>query len=138
MPPRVSTPVARPGSDANAAVRHPESGSDASNVNDPRTLTRAAVGGTKSARQHGPDVRSANVSWPDGTAQVSTGPETPFDALTAAVTELGYRIGLAETAPAGMERQLLEVALDALAEVHNPVKRSGRRLQTAIIGTGDT
>lgn len=90
----------------------------------------------ENALQKVPGVRSAKVSWPDGTAQVSTGPETPLHDLTAAVVKPGYRIEFAENAPAGSEPQLIEEALRALAEVHDPEARTGPPLKIAIIGTG--
>ncbi len=41
-------------------------------------------------------VRSAQVSYPNGTAQLAVAPDTPLAALTAAVATLGYRAALAD------------------------------------------
>ncbi|TXH74010.1 mercury(II) reductase [Thiobacillus sp.] len=51
----------------------------------------------KEALEKVPGVRSADVSYPKGTAQLAADPGTPLDALTAAVAGLGYRAALADT-----------------------------------------
>ena len=50
----------------------------------------------KEALQKVPGVRSAEVSWPKGTAQLATEPGTSPGALTAAVAGLGYKATLAD------------------------------------------
>lgn len=82
------------------------------------------------------DLTSAKGSWSERSAQVSVGPAMALHALTASVTELGFRIVLAESAPAGLERELIEDALIALGEVHNPEEGSGGSLHIAVVGNG--
>ena len=43
-----------------------------------------------------PGVRSAQVSYPKGTAKLTLAPDTPMTALVAAVTVLGYRARVAD------------------------------------------
>ena len=53
----------------------------------------------KEALEKVPGVRSALVSCPQGMAQLAFEPDTPLDALTAAVARLGYRATLADAPP---------------------------------------
>ncbi|MDE2344061.1 MAG: mercury(II) reductase, partial [Betaproteobacteria bacterium] len=81
----------------------------------------------KEALEKVPGVQSAVVSYPEGTAEVTTLSDTPSNALIATVTELGYKAVLAE-AP--------------LSEERNGMSAAGKRgggglpLQVAIIGSG--
>ncbi|RTL46679.1 MAG: mercuric reductase, partial [Burkholderiales bacterium] len=44
----------------------------------------------RQALEQVPGVRSAQVSYPKGTARLTLAPDTPMTALVAAVTALGY------------------------------------------------
>ncbi|MBI1283308.1 MAG: mercury(II) reductase [Thiobacillus sp.] len=57
----------------------------------------------KAALEKLPGVHAANVSYPNGSAQLDIEPGTPSEALTAAVTGLGYRATLAD-APDSTDR----------------------------------
>ncbi len=90
----------------------------------------------KEALQKVPGVRSAEVSYPKGTAQLATEPGTSPEALTAAVAGLGYKATLADAPPAATRDGLLEKALGALGGFRKPGSGSGQPLNIAVIGTG--
>lgn len=85
----------------------------------------------KDALENVPGVRSAFVSYPNGTAQLTTAPGTSSDALTAAVAGLGYRVALADVAPMEERAGLFDQARDRPAGG----ERAGG-LRIAIIGSG--
>jgi mercuric reductase len=85
----------------------------------------------KEALEKVPGVRSAVVSYPKGTAQLTTEPGTSPDALTAAVAGLGYRVTLAEAPPAEKRGGPLDKALGWLG---GGDKAGGLRI--AVIGSG--
>ena len=90
----------------------------------------------KDALQKVPGVRTAQVSWPKGTAQLATEPGTSPEALTAAVAGLGYQATLADAPPAATHGGLPEKVRDTSGGLHKPDAGSGPPLNIAVIGTG--
>ena len=90
----------------------------------------------KGALQKVPGVRSAQVSWRKGTAQLAAEPGTSPEALTAAVTGLGYQATLAAAPSAAMRDALPEKVLETLGGLRKPGAGSGPPLNIAVIGTG--
>jgi len=74
----------------------------------------------ETALEQVPGVHAANVSYSNGTAQLDIEPDTPFEALTAAVAALGYRAALA----------------DVPASPVSGDKARGDELHIAVIGSG--
>ena len=90
----------------------------------------------KQALQKVSGVRSAEVSWPAGTAQLATAPGTSPAALIAAVTGLGYQATLTDAPPATAAGGLSEKVREALGGLHKPGSGSEHPLNIAVIGTG--
>ncbi|MDP1925245.1 MAG: mercury(II) reductase [Thiobacillus sp.] len=74
----------------------------------------------ETALEQVPGVHAANVSYSNGTAQLDIEPDTPLEALTAAVAALGYRAVLA----------------DVPASPVSGDKARGDELHIAVIGSG--
>ncbi|KDP87204.1 mercuric reductase [Cupriavidus sp. SK-3] len=89
----------------------------------------------KDALEKVPGVRSAVVSYLKGTAQIAAEPDTSPEALTAAVTGLGYRAMLADAPPAQKRGSLLDTALSGLG-AGEPAGGEGSALRIAVIGSG--
>jgi mercuric reductase len=95
----------------------------------------ACAAHVEQALEQVPGVRSARVSYPDGTAQLAMAGDTPLSALTSAVASLGYRAVLADPpAPApgaGLPGK-------ARAWLGATPKASGKAggLHVAVIGSG--
>ena len=89
----------------------------------------------KEALETVPGVQSAVVSYANGTAQLTTQPGTPPDALTAAVAGLGYRATLADAPPTSTPGGLLGKMREWLG---SDDKASGddNALHVAVIGSG--
>lgn len=87
----------------------------------------------KAALENLPGVRSANVSYPKGRAEIETDPDVGLEPLAAAVTALGYRarFTVAPAQPAGPVDK-------ALGWLGAGVKRDGgeQPLHVAVIGSG--
>ena len=90
----------------------------------------------KQALQNVSGVRSAQVSWPEGTAQLATAPGTSPAALIAAVTGLGYQATLSDAPPAMTTGGLPEKAREALGGLRKRGSGSEQPLNIAVIGTG--
>ncbi len=90
----------------------------------------------KDALQKVPGVRTAQVSWPKGTAQLATEPGTSPEALTAAVAGLGYQATLADAPSAATHGGLPEKVRDTSGGLRKPGAGSGPPLNIAVIGTG--
>ncbi len=82
-----------------------------------------------------PGVRSAVVSYPQGTAQLDFEPGTPLDALTAAVAGLGYRATPADAPPAEKQAGLLDKSPGWLGG-KDKAGGSESALHIAVIGSG--
>ena len=89
----------------------------------------------KEALEKVPGVRSALVSYPQGMAQLALEPDTPLDALTAAVARLGYRATLADAPPTEKQAGLLDKALGWLGG-KDKSGGSENALHIAVIGSG--
>ena len=89
----------------------------------------------KEALEKVPGVRSALVSCPQGMAQLAFEPDTPLDALTAAVARLGYRATLADAPPTEKQAGLLDKALGWLGG-KDKSGGSENALHIAVIGSG--
>lgn len=89
----------------------------------------------KEALEKVPGVRSALVSYPQGTAQLAFETRTPVEALTAAVAGLGYRATLFDTPSAEKQAGLLAKALGWLGG-KNQSGGSESALHIAVIGSG--
>ena len=89
----------------------------------------------KEALEKVPGVRSAVVSYPQGTAQVAADLGTPLDTLTSAVGELGYQATLADTSPKVKLEGLLDEAQDRIDDknMSGGIKNA---LHIAVIGSG--
>jgi mercuric reductase len=83
-----------------------------------------------------PGVRSAVVSYPEGTAQLATEPGTSPEALIAAVDGLGYHATLVDAPPAATRGGPLEKAPEALGARPRLGADSESALNIAVIGTG--
>ena len=84
-------------------------------------------------------VRSAMVSYPNGTAQLAVARDTPLAALTAAVTALGYRAKLADAPPPSSPDPTRSGLLgNALSRLGGGDKIGGdaSALHVAVIGSG--
>ncbi|MBS0455983.1 MAG: mercury(II) reductase [Proteobacteria bacterium] len=81
-------------------------------------------------------VRSAEVSWPEGTAQLAAARGTSPAALIAAVTGLGYRATLTDALSAKAPGGLSEKARKASGGLRKPGSDSEKPLHIAVIGTG--
>ncbi|RWA53101.1 mercuric reductase [Cupriavidus sp. UYMSc13B] len=82
-----------------------------------------------------PGVRSAVVSYPQGTARLTTEPGTSPEALTAAVAGLGYRAMLGEVKAAEKRHGPLDKAT-GWPDGGKRFDRDGDRLHIAVIGSG--
>ena len=82
-----------------------------------------------------PGVRSAVVSYPQGTAQLAFEPGTQLDTLTAAVARIGYRAKLADALPTEKQVDLLDKALGRLGGKEKS-GGSENALHIAVIGSG--
>ena len=89
----------------------------------------------KEALEKVPGVRSAVVSYPQGTAQLAFEPGTQLDALTAAVAGLGYRATLADAPPAEKQAGLSDKALGWFGG-KDKSGGSENALHIAVIGSG--
>ncbi len=89
----------------------------------------------KEALENVPGVRSALVSYPRGTAQLTTEPGMLPAALTAAVTALGYQVTFAEAQTASTKGDLLDKALGK-SEGSEKSTADGNGLHIAVIGSG--
>ena len=72
-----------------------------------------------------PGVQSAQVSWPQGTAQVVTAPGTAAESLTAAVTAAGYHAVVSDSP-----------AVSTTGDPSGKTGASGNGLHLVIIGSG--
>ncbi len=83
-----------------------------------------------------PGVRSANVSYPQGTAHLAMASDTPLAALASAVASLGYRAAIAD-APAPLQGAagLLDKALGLVGRSDKVTGKAGG-LHIAVIGSG--
>ena len=72
----------------------------------------------KQALQNVSGVRSAQVSWPEGTAQLVTAPGTSPTALIAAVTGLGHQATRSDAPLATTSGDLPENAREAPGGLH--------------------
>lgn len=89
----------------------------------------------KEALEKVPGVRSAVVSYPQGTAQLAFEPGTQLDTLTAAVAGLGYRATLADAPPAEKQAGLRDKALGWFGG-KDQSGGSENALHIAVIGSG--
>ncbi len=89
----------------------------------------------KDALEKVPGVRSALVSYPEGTAQLATASGAPLDTLIAAVAGLGYRATLADAPPASTRGGLLDKALGWLGGGDKAGGNGGGQ-RIAVIGSG--
>ena len=89
----------------------------------------------KQALERVPGVRSARVSYPNGTVQLAMGSETPLAALISAVASLGYRAALVDPPAVSTSGSLLDKALGLLGGGAKAVGNSGA-LHVAVIGSG--
>ncbi|MEO7245815.1 MAG: mercury(II) reductase [Rubrivivax sp.] len=89
----------------------------------------------KQALEKVPGVRSARVSYPNGTAQLAMASDTPLVALTSAVASLGYPVALVDAPPASAGGSLLDKALGFLGGGAKAGGESGD-LHIAVIGSG--
>ena len=87
----------------------------------------------KHALEQVPGVRSAQVSYAEGSAQVALDAGISPDALIAAVTGLGYRAKLADTPPKRAQSELSR--RERVGRGVNGGHRAGR-LHIAVIGSG--
>lgn len=86
----------------------------------------ACAAHVKAALENVPGVRSAAVSYPEGTAQIAAGPGASLQAIIAVVAGLGYR-------------PTVVTATGAQVEEHTsppPLRKSGEVARIAIIGSG--
>lgn len=88
----------------------------------------------KEALERVPGVRSASVSYPKGVAEVASEQGTRQDALTAAVTALGYRAALADTPASEKPGSLFGKVLGWLGGAAEAA--DGCKLHIVIIGSG--
>ncbi len=89
----------------------------------------------KQALEKVPGVRSANVSYPHGTALLAMASDTPLAALTAAVATLGYRAALADAPAPAQGASLLDKALGPLGGSAKATGMAGE-LHVVVIGSG--
>ncbi|MXS77394.1 mercury(II) reductase [Nitrosomonas sp. JL21] len=89
----------------------------------------------KEALEKVPGVRSALVSYPQGMAQLDFEAGTPLEALTAAVTRLGYQAMLADMPPVEKQTGLLDKARGWLGGKEKSISRESA-LHIAVIGSG--
>ena len=89
----------------------------------------------KDALEKVPGVRSANVSYPKGLAQLESDPATPLEALTAAVAKLGYRAMRADTPVPAISSGLLDKAR-GWRGARDKSGGSQSTLHVAVIGSG--
>ena len=89
----------------------------------------------KEALEKVPGVRSAVVSYPQGTAQLASERGTPLDMLTAAVAGLGYRATLADAPSTEKQAGLLDRALGWFGGKDQSAS-SENALHIAVIGSG--
>jgi mercuric reductase len=89
----------------------------------------------KQALEKVPGVRTARVSYVDGTARLAMANETPLAALTSAVAALGYRAALADAPAPSKSASLLDKALGLLGGIPKASGKAGE-LHVAVIGSG--
>ena len=89
----------------------------------------------KQALEKVPGVRSARVSYADGTAQLAMIRDTPLAALTSAVASLGYQAALADAPVPSNGASLLEKPLGLLGGGPKAAGKPGE-LHVAVIGSG--
>ena len=89
----------------------------------------------KKALEKVPGVRSAQVSYPQGTAQLATAPDTSLEALTVAVAGLGYRATPADAPPAAKPAAFFDKARAWLSG-DGQSGGSESPLHIAVIGSG--
>jgi mercuric reductase len=89
----------------------------------------------KEALEKVPGVRSAVVSYPQGTAQLAFEPGTQLDTLTSTVAGLGYRATLADAPPTEKQAGLRDKALGWLGGKDTSAG-SENALHIAVIGSG--
>jgi mercuric reductase len=82
-----------------------------------------------------PGVRSAQVSYPKGTARLTLAPETPMTALVSAVTALGYRARVADGTADQPRDGLLDKARSWLGGGQK-APGGDEALHVAVIGSG--
>jgi mercuric reductase len=87
----------------------------------------------KHALEKVPGVEGACVSYAKGTAQLTAQPGTSLDALTAAVSGLGYKASLAELSPTKKRSGVLDKAGGLMRDGD---KSGGNGLHVAVIGSG--
>ncbi|MGD9834842.1 MAG: mercury(II) reductase [Piscinibacter sp.] len=81
-----------------------------------------------------PGVRSAQVSYPKGTARLTLAPDTPVAALVSAVAAAGYRARVPEAASGPSRDGFFERARSWLGSGQKA--RGGEVLHVAVIGSG--
>ncbi len=89
----------------------------------------------KAALENVPGVRSALVSFPNGSAQLTTEPGMLPAALTDAVTALGYQATVADAPTASTRGDLLDKARGEF-EGSEKSTADGNELHIAVIGSG--
>ena len=88
----------------------------------------------KKALEQVPGVRSASVSYANGTAELATTSDTPLAALTAAVASLGYGAALADAPASGQGASVL-AKTPGLRGRPEATGKAGE-LHVAVIGSG--
>lgn len=89
----------------------------------------------KEALEQVPGVRSAKVTYPEGTAQLTLTSDTSLAALTSAVASLGYSAALADAPAASKGGSLPDKALGRLGGGARAGRKAGE-LHVAVIGSG--
>ncbi len=89
----------------------------------------------KQALEKVPGVRSASVSYPQGTAQLAADPGTSPDSLIAAVAGLGYGAALTDASAAPVKGALLDRVREGVGG-GDKAGSSGGVLHIAVIGSG--
>ena len=82
-----------------------------------------------------PGVRSAQVSYPKGTARLTLAPDTPVAALVSAVAAAGYRARVPEAAPDPSRDGFFERARHWFGSGQKE-RGGGEVLHVAVIGSG--
>ena len=82
-----------------------------------------------------PGVRSAQVSYPKGTAKLTLAPETPVAALMSAVAAAGYRARVPDSASQQPRNGLLDKARSWLGGGQKALG-GGEAIHIAVIGSG--
>ena len=83
-----------------------------------------------------PGVRSAQVSYPKGTARLTLAPDTPVAALVAAVAAAGYRARVPEAASDQAHDGFFERARNWLGSGQKARGGGDQALHVAVIGSG--